>query len=90
MGVFGLFLGYFGGRDRSSNFIVTYLCRLSTLVWEAQPYLFLFDLGPFGGLLALFEPFGALYRVKVRSKMFLVLELQPFIFLCNSAPFWAS
>ena len=72
---------------------------------EVQPYLFVFDSARFGALFQFLGPsgyflfFGAIFGVEVGSNTFLeptnidyqlfVLEVQPYLFVFNSAKFWA-
>ena len=64
VGLLGLF---FWSRSGSKNF-GTFLCRQSTLVLEILPYLFVYKSAKF---LALFGPFGAIFRVWIMFKNFL-------------------
>ena len=94
-----LFGAIFGVGVRFKNIFGTYLCSLSILVLELQPYIFAFTLAKFEAFFALFGPFGAIFGVGVRfknifgtylcSQSTLVLEVQPYLFAFTLAKFEA-
>ena len=57
--LFGPFRAIFEVVVRFKNFFGTYLCRQISLVFELQPFLFIFKLTTFSGLFCIFlDPFG--------------------------------
>ena len=52
--------GFYGLVVRLKIIIGTYLCRLSTFIWDVQPF-FVFNWATYGAFFAHFEPFIALF-----------------------------
>ena len=82
-------MGPLGPRTKFNNFILTYICRLSTLVLEVQLDLLNFDLAPFGPFLAFFAFQSYFWALDQIQKVFetyqsilviLLSELEPYLF----------
>ena len=72
-----------GVRLRFKNFVGNYLCRLSTLVLEVQPYLIILIWPHLRVFLVLFRPLGAFFGLDLGLKTF----LEP-TFVVNQLWFW--
>ena len=69
LGLFFLALwAFFWGLGEVQNIFGTYICSKSTLVFEVQPYLFVFDSARFGAFFPRFWPVGTIFGVQVRFK----------------------